>query len=126
MQRPTTGMPRLLNDKQCKQQRTRPEWVKMKVGVQTFSIDSSLLSWHLYGPQPRSHTTCTTKLALRVVAVVHHTQDIERQFTILHVVNCHNKIWQCQINFPCMGFGQQYMHRQETIDTTVPSSHTAN
>jgi len=29
----------------------------------------------------------------------------------------------CQIIFPCIGSGQQYAHRQETIDTTVPSPH---
>ena len=29
----------------------------------------------------------------------------------------------CQIFFPCTGSGQQYAHRQETIDTTVLSPH---
>jgi len=29
----------------------------------------------------------------------------------------------CQIIFPCIGSGQQYAYRQQTINTTVPSPH---
>ena len=57
-------------------------------------------------------------------AVLRHAQDIVWQFTLLHIAQCHDKkseYW--QIFFPCTGSGQQYAHRQETIDTTVLSPH---
>ena len=59
-------------------------------------------------------------------AVLRHAQDIVWQFTLLHIAQCHDKKSEyCQIFFPCTGSGQQYAHRQETIDTTVLSPHGA-
>jgi len=38
-------------------------------------------------------TPCTVIYSLDVVAVFRHAQDIVWQFTVLHVANCHDKIW---------------------------------
>ena len=42
----------------------------------------------------------------------------------MHIAQCQNKKSEyCQIFSPYTGSGQQYVHRQKTIDTTVLSPH---
>jgi len=84
MQRQTTGMPYLLTDKQCIQQITR-RVKKRKPACNTFlSIVHNYVS---------VFTTNKPDPTLGVVAVFRHAQDIVWQFTVLHVANCHEKIW---------------------------------
>jgi len=44
-----------------------------------------------------------------------------RQFTCVHVAKCHSTTpWILSSYFPMTASRQQYVHRQRTIDTTVP------
>ena len=59
-------------------------------------------------------------------AVLRHAYDIVRRLKIVHVTQCHNEKVIIIKFFKCIGSGQQYVHRQETIDTTtrLRSSHS--
>jgi len=49
------------------------------------------------------------------------TRTHVRRFTLVHVAKCHSTIWWIMSShFPWLVSRQQYVRRQETIDTTVP------
>jgi len=67
------------------------EWVKNASGRATPSLSivhNYVSAFNTKKPDP---TPCTVKLG--VVAVFRHAQDIVWQFPVLHVTNCHDKIW---------------------------------
>ena len=77
-------------------------------------------------PSRITHSLFGIIISLGGMQFLRHAQDIVWQFTLLHIAQCHDKKSEySQICFPCTGSGQQYAHRQETIDTTVLSPHGA-
>jgi len=73
-------------------------------------------------PSQNPHTLFDI-ISLGVDAVLCHDQDTHvRQFTLAHVANCHSTISRIMSSyFPTTGFqATVYVHRQETIDPTVP------
>jgi len=80
----------LLKDKQCLQQITRPRMgKKTQAGVEHLLYQLFIIT---LAPLPPTISQIPHHV-LGVVAIFRHAQDIVWQFRVLHVANCHDKIW---------------------------------
>jgi len=117
----------LLKDKQCIQQITRPKMGKNASGRARPSLSIvhnyvSAFTTNEPDPTPR-----TVIYSLGVVAVFRHAQDIVWQFPVLHVANCHDKIWWTMSGyFPVYWFWATVcaLTTDNRYNCALPSPHT--